>query len=274
MERANSYCILCGGAERRELFKQKDWTVYECSQCGLGVLDPRPDQKELKLLYGQAYFDDQYKTGLEPDTPEMARRLSQEKHRIRFFRSVKKRGRILDMGCGMGYFLCACREHGYEVEGMDISDDAAAYVRNTLKIKVTAGQLEAFNFAEHAFDVITMWHFLEHCQDPHEYLKYAWKWLKPGGVLVVDVPNYIGTDARKTWNDWKGWQLPFHLYHFTPETLCRILKQNGFKPIRKKDYLSEYVKEHLEARLKLRFLARMVAQFYSGHSYVVVARKI
>jgi len=122
--------------------------------------------------------------------------------------------------------------------------------------------------------IITMWHFLEHTPDPREYLNKVRKWLKPDGLLVVDVPNYIGTDAQKTWDNWKGWQLPYHLYHFTPMNLCDMLSKYGFKTIQKKDYLSEYIKEKIEKNPLIRPMARLIAKFYSGHSFAVVTKKI
>jgi 2-polyprenyl-3-methyl-5-hydroxy-6-metoxy-1,4-benzoquinol methylase len=192
---------------------------------------------------------------------------------VRFFRSIKKRGRLLDIGCGMGYFLNACRTDGYHVEGVDISDDSASYVRETLNIPVMTGPVESLHYGSESIDIITMWHFLEHADDPRVYLKKAWEWLKPDGLLVVDVPNYEGTDARKTWNNWTGWSLPYHLYHFTEKTLCDMLSKHGFKTIRKKDYLSEYIKEKLEKIFVMRPFARLIARCYSGHSIAVVARK-
>jgi hypothetical protein len=90
---------------------------------------------------------------------------------------------------------------------------------------------------------------------------------------VVDVPNYQGTDARKSWSRWKGWQLPFHLYHHTPVTLKRLLEKQGFRVIRSKHYLSECVKERLEQSFFTKPVARLIARFYSGHSCAVVARK-
>lgn len=273
MERAYESCVLCGSQRRALLFQQANWSVYRCSQCGLGILDPRPNQEELDALYGSAYFQEQYDRGLNPGSPEMKKRLSHEDHRIRFFRGVKKRGRLLDIGCGMGYFLLACRNHGYHVEGFDISNDAAAYVKEKLGIPVRTGDLESLPYERGTFDIITMWHFLEHTPDPRVYLRKTWEWLKPGGLLVVDVPNYAGTDARRTWESWKGWQLPYHLYHFTGKTLCDMLLQYGFQIVRKKDYLSEDVKETLEKNPLMRPFARLIARCYSGHSVAVVSRK-
>jgi len=273
MERADTNCILCGSTEREPLILQGEWTVHRCKECGLGVLDPRPDQRELGDLYQNSYLADLYGIGLKVGSPGMKRRLSQETHRVRFFRRAKRSGRLLDIGCGMGYFLAVCRDWGYEVEGMDISADSVAYVRDNLKIPVAVGTVDGIDYPPASFDVITMWHFLEHAPDPQLYLQKTQKWLKPGGLLVVDVPNYTATDARYAWQKWKGWHLPFHLYHFTPETLCGLLAKHGFRTIRRKSYLSESVKEKLERALVPKLIARLVARCYSGHSYAVVARK-
>ncbi|MDP2900397.1 MAG: class I SAM-dependent methyltransferase [Candidatus Bathyarchaeota archaeon] len=274
MEHAAVNCILCGSPERDLLIRQGEWTVYRCGACGLGFLDPRPDANELGDLYRDGYFDDQYGHCLTFGSPEMKKRLLQESHRIRFFTRVKQSGKVLDIGCGMGYFLLACRDAGYDVEGMDISQNSAAYVRGELEIPVVVGTIDGFDYPPESFDVITMWHFLEHTPDPRPYLQKARQWLKRDGVLVVDVPNYGGTDARKTWARWKGWQLPYHLYHYTPETLRRLLANHGLGAVRSKSYLSEHVKEKLERTLVLKPFARLIARFYSGHSFAVVAQKV
>ncbi len=273
MERAPEACILCGAADRTLLFRHDEWTVFKCAGCGLGFLDPRPTAEELVRYYERDYFDSHYDKGLKRDSAEMRKRLTQEAHRISFFRPIKPRGRILDVGCGMGYFLYACSLKGYEAEGMDISDDSTAYIRRELGLKVKTGVAGAVDFEEGSFDVITMWHFLEHSPDPRDYLSSAWKWLKEDGILVVDVPNHEGTDARKFWAGWTGWSLPYHLYHFTPRTLDGMMERHGFTVVKRKDYLSEYVLESLSRRFVPRPLARMIARGYSGHSYAVVARK-
>ncbi len=273
MERAAANCILCDSPERSLLFRQDDWSVYRCDGCGLGFLDPRPDPDELNELYRSGYFQSHYDEGLKVESPEMKRRLSQETHRIRFFKKTRRQGRLLDIGCGMGYFLLACRRCGYDVEGMDISADSAAYVQDELKIPVAVGTIDGVDYPPASFDVITMWHFLEHAREPDQYVEKARRWLKPDGILVVDVPNYMGTDARKMWDHWTGWSLPYHFYHFTPETLKQLLAKYGFRAIRHKDYLSEHVKERLEHLFFPKLFARLIARFYSGHSFAVVAQK-
>ena len=173
----------------------------------------------------------------------------------------------------MGYFLYAAREAGYDVTGVDISDHAASYVRDTLGIPMRTGHIDAVDVPEGSVDVATMWHFLEHTDDPRRYVEKVARWLKPDGLLVIDVPNYEGTDARKTWQDWVGWQLPYHFHHFTPSTLALLLSQRGFDVIAKKDYHSEVIKERLRNIPGIGLFARLVAKAYSGTSYAVVARK-
>ena len=111
---------------------------------------------------------------------------------------------LLDIGCGYGYFLAACREKGYEVQGLDISDWAVRYATEKLRLPVAVGDLGNHALFQKEFDVITMWHFLEHTPDPHGALRSAKAWLKKDGLLVVEVPNYQGTDAQKRWQDWEG----------------------------------------------------------------------
>lgn len=272
MNGAKGVCPVCGAMERELLFNQKGWIVYKCSSCGLGVLDPMPSQEELSALYRDSYFVGHYDEGMSPGTDAMRKRLSQESHRINFFRPFKKSGRILDIGCGRGYFLMACRERGYDVQGFDISEDGAAYVRETLGIPVQTGILEGA-FEEGSFDVIAMWHSLEHTSDPAKYLELAGRWLRPGGALVIDVPNYSGTDARMKGGAWEDWDLPYHLLHFTPKSLDTLLQRQGFVVIRRKTYHSSVVREKLRNVPLLGLIARPLAKLFSGGSYAVVAKK-
>ncbi|HOG18401.1 MAG TPA: class I SAM-dependent methyltransferase [Syntrophales bacterium] len=273
MERTPASCMICGETRRALLVEKDGWTVYRCEKCRLGVLDPRPSAEELKSLYAENYFDDQYGRGLAVGSPEMKRRISQEDHRVKFVRRHKKKGKILDIGCGMGYFLFACRIAGYDVEGADISDHAAAYVSKELGIPIRTGGIETLSLPEGSLDVVTMWHFLEHVPRPAEYLESARRWLRSDGLLVIDVPNYLGTDGRKNGTNWVGWQLPFHLYHYTPSSLSALLAAHGFEIVGSKDYHSEYVKNRLKRIPVVGLFARLVAKCYSGTSYAVSARK-
>jgi|SRR5665811_710555 len=122
MEIAEKRCILCDSPDRSLLFQQGQGSVYRCNGCGLGVLDPRPDPEELSELYRSGYFDSHYDEGLKLDSPELRRRILQEKHR-------------------------------------------------TLGIPVGIGN--NVDYPPESFDIITMWHFLEHAREPEKYLQKA-----------------------------------------------------------------------------------------------------
>ncbi len=186
---------------------------------------------------------------------------------------MKPAGKILDVGCGRGYFLLACRKYGYEVEGVDITAAAASHVQGEFKIKVYIGEFDKLDFGTDSYDAITMWHSLEHTADPNSYLIKVRQLLKDDGILIVDVPNYGGHDARMKWQNWPHWDLPYHFYHFTKNSLLALLKKHNFIVIREKDYLSEYEKEKWRNRGLPNFLARYIAHFYSGGSIAVAAKK-
>jgi 2-polyprenyl-3-methyl-5-hydroxy-6-metoxy-1,4-benzoquinol methylase len=272
MERAPETCILCGNQKRELLIEKKSWKVYRCPRCGLGFLDPRPSHEEIESLYGSAYFSQRYDEGLNPDSPEFNKRLSREKHRIKFIKTIKRFGNVLDIGCGYGYFLAACQKNGYQVNGLDFSEWASQYAVQKLGIPVTIGKISDVAFPPQNFDVISMWHSLEHTPDPHLALQKAKSWLKRDGILVVDVPNYEGTDAQQKWQQWDDWSLPYHFWHFTLQCLTQLLKKHGFRVIKSKDYHSEVVKEKLSRIPVISIFARLIAKMYSGTSIAVISR--
>lgn len=265
-------CIICGHDKSELLIKKDSLQINKCMHCGLGFINPFPSDRVIQYFYEREYFNDKYDAGLSPDSPQFGKRLRGENHRIRFIKSIKPAGRLLDMGCGLGYFLAACRNAGYDVMGMDISDWAVQYAAEMLKLPVVIGSLGNASFPPAYFDVITMWHFLEHTRRPDEIILMASQWLKKDGIIVIDVPNYEGTDAVKQWEEWDGWSLPYHLYHFTPRALSMLLRKNGFAVIRSKTYHSRTVKENLKKIPLISSVSRLIAKMYSGASIAVIAK--
>jgi len=271
MENAPETCILCGSRNRELLIEKDPWKIYRCTSCGLGVLDPRPTDEELTELYTRDYFASQYDEGVDLGSPEFKKWLSLLEHRVRFFSSKKAKGRLLDIGCGNGYFLALCRSKAYKVQGIDISEWAATYAIETLGLPVHVGQIDEVELPGRHFDIITLWHSLEHTRDPRYTIERAKGWLKANGILVIEVPNYEGRDARSYGEDWIGWQFPFHFFHFTPASLKRLLAECGFRVIKTKDFHSETVKQALKRIPVVSIFARRIAKFYSGHSIAVLA---
>jgi 2-polyprenyl-3-methyl-5-hydroxy-6-metoxy-1,4-benzoquinol methylase len=271
VERAPEVCISCGKRDKVLLIEKDRWKVYRCVNCDLGFLDPRPSQEEIGKLYKSAYFEEQYDKGLEIGSKALKKRLSSEKHRVKFVASVSRSGRLLDIGCGYGYYLYASRLHGYDVTGLEISEWASHYAVQRLKLPVRTGEILKVDLPENYFDIITMWHFLEHTQDPGSVLLRTKKWLKKNGILVIDVPNCKGTDAHYLWEDWDGWQLPYHFWHFNPHSMKALLEKYRFRVIKYKDYHSEVIKKKLSPIGLLKPFARLVSKMYSGTSFAIVA---
>jgi 2-polyprenyl-3-methyl-5-hydroxy-6-metoxy-1,4-benzoquinol methylase len=271
MEEAPGHCILCGTSERELLIRQDPWNVKRCTHCGLGFLDPRPSKEDLRNLYGEEYFVKHYGMGAEPDTAKFKRKLRSFSSHIRFFRRIKRKGRILDVGCGNAYFLSACREKGYEVHGLDISGWAVQYATQKLGLPIALGAVDEVELPSQSFDIITMWHFLEHTRDPQLALQKVKSWLKRDGILVVEVPNYEGTDAQHMWQAWDGWSLPYHFWHFSVQTQERLLRKSGFRVVKSKTYHSAAVRGALKQIPGLKLFARLISRFYSGHSVAVIS---
>jgi SAM-dependent methyltransferase len=274
VEKLPGVCAVCGNDEGSVLVRFNPWRVLSCKQCGLGVIDPRPAEDDLQKLYEADYFLEQYDGGLDPSSAEFQRRIKSEDHRVRFIRKAASSGKVLDMGCGYGYFLAAARKAGFEGVGYEMAPWASRYASGRLGLSIVREPLTIDLFAPRHFDIISMWHFLEHTPDPNTTIATAAVWLKDGAALVIDVPNYAGTDAQKSGKAWVGWQLPYHLYHFSPLSLKALLEKHGFTICASKKYHSEVVKKNLARFPVIRWVARPIAKLYSGTSIAVIARRM
>jgi SAM-dependent methyltransferase len=138
-------------------------------------------------------------------------------------------GRLLDFGCGGGAFLQRMHRLGWRVTGLDISAEAIHHIRRGLGLHALDGTLPYPAFSPGSFDVITMWHSLEHVHNPREVLEQAYFLLAPGGKLLVAVPNIDSLPFRWFGSSWYGLDLPRHLTHFCPHTLGWMLERAGFR---------------------------------------------
>jgi 2-polyprenyl-3-methyl-5-hydroxy-6-metoxy-1,4-benzoquinol methylase len=146
---------------------------------------------------------------------------------------AKKAGRLLDIGCSNGAYLAAMREKGWDVEGVEFDDDAAECARNSRNLKVIQGDVEeaVCQLRENSFDVVTMWHVLEHSFDPAAALKQIHRVLKPGGIVMLEVPNFASPRVSLFRRYWYPMDIPRHWYQFTPATMKTVLTKAGFNRI-------------------------------------------
>jgi 2-polyprenyl-3-methyl-5-hydroxy-6-metoxy-1,4-benzoquinol methylase len=144
---------------------------------------------------------------------------------------LEKVGNVLDIGCSGGDYLAYLRTLGWEVHGIELDEEAARYARERFGIHVHVGAAEhALNdFPDEGFDVVTMWHVLEHLFDPSSVLAEVHRVLRPDGILMLEMPNFDSLWASMLGEYWFPLEIPRHLYHFTPLTLRAILTKTGFR---------------------------------------------
>jgi 2-polyprenyl-3-methyl-5-hydroxy-6-metoxy-1,4-benzoquinol methylase len=236
-------CLLCGGPNWAPLLEAPDTTqggtglwfaVVQCHDCGLCFTNPRPTPAAIAQFYPTVYRPHH----LQPERRNgWWHRLTRCFHRPRKERKLIARfgrGRLLDFGCGSGAFLERMRRQGWDVTGLDISAPTIDRVRGDLGLNALCGSLPHPDLSPESFELITMWHSLEHVHAPLEVLREAHRLLVPGGKLLVEVPNIDSLPFRCFGHVWYGLDLPRHLTHFAPWTLYLLLHKAGFRvgPIR------------------------------------------
>ncbi|MDO9565591.1 MAG: class I SAM-dependent methyltransferase [Candidatus Desulfaltia sp.] len=226
-------CDLCGDNDFTFLYNSHDYLSFsplifelkKCEKCGLVGLNPRPEN--ISDYYGK------YRKGsIKKDIFEFL-----VPNRIKKIKKFKKGGRILDVGCGQGGFLNTMLKDGWEIYGVELSKDACDFARETYGLnEINNCDLLSLDFPDNFFDVITLWHVLEHLGNPKDTLKMIYKILKEDGLLLVESPNFCSIQSRFFKDKWFSLDLPRHLYQFSPKILKMYLKETNFKII-KRDYI-------------------------------------
>ena len=137
-------------------------------------------------------------------------------------------GRLLDVGSGRGRFLGAAKAVGWAVVGIELEPGMAEATSRRFGVEVVVGDAISPS-VRGSFDVITMWHVLEHLPDPRAALDRAAGLLRPGGTLIVSVPNNDSLQARLGGDAWLHLDIPRHIYHFNPGSLSRLVEHAGLK---------------------------------------------
>ncbi|HEY6196859.1 MAG TPA: class I SAM-dependent methyltransferase [Candidatus Eisenbacteria bacterium] len=227
-------CPLCGCGESR-LFKRLAVTrgpaagTYElrqCLACELIFVDPRLDDSILARLYDEDFY---FSTGWAlRGIAELVMRQIQRTRQRRVERFVRT-GALLDIGSGDGRFVQHMAGEGWRATGIDFSPAAQALA----EARGGGGRFLCGSIFDHeiepaSIDAVTLWQVFEHIGEPREFLERTHALMRPGGVFVAAVPNIDGLSARLTGERWWGLDVPRHLVHYSPRTLCRGLEEAGF----------------------------------------------
>lgn len=202
--------------------------ILECGKCGT-IFDTRAS-------LDKAYYENERSLNVGKDN--IRAREQNVCQRISLIKGLlDKEASVLDIGCGEGLFIKELKRYAGDIKGIEPDAFYADYARRELKIDVRQGMIEDTDLPEGSFDMITMFHVLEHFQDPGTALEKISHWLKPGGCLVIEVPDISSPYAR-----YKGpsWELitPEHRFHFTSRSLTGLLHRHNFVPviIRRRDF--------------------------------------
>lgn len=207
-----------------------EFTVVRCRQCGLLRTNPRPTPATMEFYYPEDYGP-YVMTTVSPEEKVRFRGLKDKARKllrlnVNALPSLPA-GRMLEIGCASGSFLHEMAQKGWDVEGIEFSKMAADRSRK-LGYGVHDGQIETAPTPSEPFDLVVGWMVLEHMHDPVEALRKVHTWTKPDGWLALSVPN-IGSYQFSLFGDaWFPLQLPNHLFHFTRDSLSRVLNAGGW----------------------------------------------
>ena len=234
-------CPVCGGESSKKVMDCIDYTVsretfsiVQCTKCGFKYTNPRPDDKEI----GKYYESEEYvshsnsKKGLINTVYHWVRNYSLRK-KVELINSQSKKGNLLDIGCGTGEFLSTAVANGWKGQGIEPNDKARNQAISNHKLNVLPESGIA-SLQNNNFDVITMWHVLEHVHTLNERVLEIYSLLKPGGKAIIAVPNCTSYDASVYGKEWAAYDVPRHLYHFTPETMKALFRKH------KMDFVQSY----------------------------------
>jgi len=238
--RITSRCFICGGDFSLSRFAALDaegsrYEVLFCNRCGLGKTEPFLTEDELKRIYSSSYRREdstRFPAFLERfiSIVRDGRRRSVERY--------AQKGRILDIGCGRGDFLLKMLSYGWECFGLELDERVSRHNRPGMELKY--GSLSNHRFPDAYFSAVTFWHVFEHLRDPEWALGECSRILKPGGLLVMAVPNMESLQSRLSGRGWFHLDPPFHLYHYSARNIKRLLEKSGFEVKAAKHFSFEY----------------------------------
>ncbi len=225
------------GTDRLFGTTDRPFRIVECHRCHLIRLAPQPSPLELGGYYPPAYWYEP-KLGAADRLEESYRRIVLRDH-VRFVRralAASGGGPVLDVGCGGGLFLRLMSEGGARVAGLDFSLPAADMAWRRYGVPAVCATLSHAPFPPESCAVVTMFHVLEHLYEPQSYLESAREVLRPNGRLVVQIPNASCWQFLLLGENWRGLEIPRHLFHFRLSDLEVLLDRCGFEPVRSKHF--------------------------------------
>ncbi len=230
-------CVVCNHTDFRTYTEAKDnysnesFTVQQCNACGFVFTNPRPEEAAIGKYYNMPDYmsHTSHSRGMVQSVYRYARNYM-KKRKLKLIQNlIQKENQfdLLDYGCGTGDFLSFMKQNKINTIGIEPDEMARKVANEVNQIQVYA--LDEFKkIEENKFDVITLWHVLEHIYPVHEQLDFFKLWLRNKGKLIIAVPNIECYDSAHYGKYWDALDVPRHIYHFSPSTVQKLVEQHGF----------------------------------------------
>ncbi len=218
-------CNLCGSNKNSLWGKSEGFSIVKCDGCGLIYVNPRLNREGLQIAYGHDYYQMHVESGA------LEKREKMYEIELREIQSLRTGGKILDVGCGGGFFVSRFGK-SWEKSGTEFNPVAAEEARKNFGLDVRVGPLPELGYSSEAFDVVNLRGVIEHFQDPYSYLVESYRILKKGGLVAINTPN-IGSLCAQIYKEKFRLVTPkYHIYYFSTQTMTEMLKKAGFKIVR------------------------------------------
>ena len=230
-------CPLCNSNEIVAQFTCNDhfatgepFDIYKCNKCGFVFTQGAPDEKEIGRYYESPEYISHSNTnkGIINRIYHIARSIMLQ-HKVNLIKKLTmlRNGRLLDYGAGTGYFAREMQRKGWQITAIEKSEQARNHSKENYNFEILPE--EAFAQLEpQSYDVITLWHVMEHLQNPDAFWEQAKRILDDSGIMIVAVPNCASYDAENYGKHWAAYDVPRHLWHFTSSTIMRMGEKHGF----------------------------------------------
>ncbi|MFT4204882.1 MAG: class I SAM-dependent methyltransferase [Chitinophagaceae bacterium] len=234
-------CPLCGSRNIHKVLTTEDFTVshehfdiWECGDCKLHFTQDAPDMESIGRYYKTEAYISHTDTnkGLVNRLYHYVRSITMKQKKTFVEKATGlKKAALLDIGAGTGAFAAVMQQAGWDVTGLEPDETARSNAQRLHNLNLRPSS-DLYSLETNSFDAVTMWHVLEHVHDLHGYWKRISRILKTNGVFIVAVPNYTSYDAQYYGAYWAAWDVPRHLYHFSPKSMEILAAQYGFKIVR------------------------------------------
>ena len=211
-----------------ETVSKKYFEVWECAGCTLRFTQDVPDENNIGDYYKSADYISHSNTskGFINKLYHSVRSYTLQSKR-KLIESNAAKGKLLDVGAGTGAFALTMKNAGWIVTGLEPDETARINAKKDFNIDLEPTD-NLFNLPAKTYNVITLWHVLEHVHELHKYLDAFYNLLVDGGTLIIAVPNYTSYDAKTYETNWAAYDVPRHLYHFSPASMQTLLHKHNF----------------------------------------------